>query len=206
MTLETAKDLAAVIQAVATVGAVVIGGAILGYLRFGWFRFLKPHAMITHDVSHRRVAGLVHLSVYVTVKNSSKVLIRFRSATIEIQRISPSTDEELGDRHREVFGKNSTQKEMQWTTLRKLPLKWEEDGFILEPGETESTTYEFIIDRGMRTLLIRSFLYNERVVNSDKTSDDGSPVRRKKLVRWDKKGPEGWRSATVYDLVPNPRR
>ena len=134
---ENAKDWATIVQAAFTVVAIVVA-ALLGYLRFGWFRTIQPHASISHKITDRSVSNrYLHLAIEVTVVNTSKVVIGFRDGFISVQHIAPTTDKDVKALSEAVL-KDPTRSDMQWElSLWWQPLTWEQDAFMVEPGETE---------------------------------------------------------------------
>lgn len=190
---DNVKDWATTLQSAFTVTAIIVG-TWLGILRFGWFRTREPHVSISHAVSHREVgANYTHLSVDITIINTSKVLLPFRKGFVVVQQVSPVEDEQALDFQ-------GSQGAFQWKTLKVRHAEWDENSFVVEPGERENQTFQFLIDRQVETVLIQSYFYNERVVGNDSRISPRERPRRKRLGIWQIKGPRGWGRATVYDL------
>ena len=198
----TSEGWATLVQAAVTVAAV-LGGVLLGYLRFGWFRVTKPHATISHVISHRRVGtDTIHLALGVTISNTSKVVLNFRDAFVAVQQISPSPDAEIAEileRQRQVAQKGGFE-DMQWKTLVLRPISWGRGAFVVEPGEHDVRTYEFMFQGDVETVMVRSHFYNARVVRPDPKIPPRDRPRAKGSFGRDVDGPRGWSGSTVYDL------
>jgi len=189
-------DWASVIVAAFTVAAI-IGATVIGYLRFGWFRTFEPHVNISHKISHRRVGTRhIHLSVEVGISNTSKVIIPVRRGRLSVQQVAPSNDEDVEALHRDFTKGEHGQ--MQWPLLEVQYPAWEANSLVVEPGETDVQTVEFIIPNYVQTALIRSFYYNERVVGPGHPTT--RPARHKDWSGEEKTGPRGWSRATIYDI------
>lgn len=199
------KDWASIVQVVFTVVVIIIG-AFLGWLRFGWFRTTQPHASILQKVSHRQVGNNhIDLAIEVTVLNTSKVVLRFREGFISVQQIAPSTDEKIEELAQQLLDEPNLT-DMQWDTLERKPLFWDKDAFLVEPGESDIRTYEIVVPWEVQAVLIHTFFYNEKVTRRrpntmpDLEKPHFGRIERKNWMGDNKSGPEGWRGTTVYDL------
>ena len=197
------KDGSAIAQAVATVVAIGVGGL------FAWrnaqiFRARAPHVTISHEVSHRFVGTeYVHIAVTAILHNRSRVNIEFRDGLFIIQQIAPSVDEDVEELYASVF-LDHEHEDLQWPTLEQARRTWDEDELIVEPRESETETFEFIVSTDVESIVITSYFYNSRVLG--KIPDDielrEAPRLRGKLRRWrEVRGPRGWSRTTVYDIL-----
>ena len=197
------KDGSAIAQAVATVVAIGVGGL------FAWrnaqiFRARAPHVTISHEVSHRFVGTeYVHIAVTAILHNRSRVNIEFRDGLFIIQQIAPSLDEDVEELYASVF-LDHEHEDLQWPTLEQARRTWDEDELIVEPRESETETFEFIVSTDVESIVITSYFYNSRVLG--KIPDDielrEAPRLRGKLRRWrEVRGPRGWSRTTVYDIL-----
>ena len=174
-------DSVRIVQAVVTIVAIA-GGAIFAYYKLEIFRDFEPHLSISQNVSHRALGTkYVHISVTATLHNTSKVAIEVRKALFLLQRISPSTDEEIEKLYAEVFVDKS-ESYIQWRTEEKFECSWADDELIVEPGGAHSETCEFIIAREFKSVLIYSYFHNALY-------SDGS------------RATEGWDATSIYDIV-----
>ena len=77
MITEFVNEWLAIIGALATTAAVVVGG-ILAWRNSQIFRAKAPHVVITHEISHRPVGSqYVHIFVTAVLHNTSRVHIEF---------------------------------------------------------------------------------------------------------------------------------
>ena len=195
----TAKEWAVGVQAALTVVGVFAAG-LLGWLRFGWFRLAKPHATLDHHISHRPVTGgRTHLAVQVTLHNSSRVVLEFRKAMVWIQRVAPATESEVEEYHREVL--EGQRQDLAWKRVALMYHIWQTDQLVVEPGERDQITWEFLIPSDLQTVRIYTYFYNERVAQA---KTPAQRPERKRAWCWlflkRKKGPLGWSRASIYDL------
>lgn len=175
---------ATVVQSVGTLVALLAGGGFAFY-RLHLLRTFQPHLTIEHEVSHRPVGdSYFHISLTVRLRNSSRVVIPLRHGSVLLQQIAPFSDEEIRE-----FISGDVAKErddIQWPTLDRFEREWGEAGFVIEPGETLSETYEFVISREVQAVLANSF-YED-------------PTTRKR-----DNATIGWDATTVYDILDEHR-
>ena len=197
------KDGSAIAQAVATVIAIGVGGL------FTWrnaqiFRARAPHVTISHEVSHRFVGTeYVHIAVTAILHNRSRVNIEFRDGLFIIQQIAPSLDENVEELYASVFLDHEYE-DLQWPTLEQARRAWDEDELIVEPRESETDTFEFIVSTDVESIVITTYFYNSRVLGKipDEIEPRDAPRLRGKLRRWrEVRGPRGWSRTTVYDIL-----
>ena len=199
----TARDWATVAQPVVPFVVFVLG-VWFAWQRLQIFRARVPHMTISHEVSHRRVGTeYVHIAVTTILHNSSKVNIEFFNGFSSIQQVSPSTDKAVEDLYAEVFvaGKHEY---LAWDTLGQIRRSWEKDEFVVEPGESETETFEFVISADVKSILITTFFYNSRVLGIIPRDSDlkDAPRLRRKLRPWlEVRGPRGWSRTTVHDTI-----
>lgn len=179
------RDLAAVMQAVVTMAAIIYAG-IVAAAKLEVFRDFEPHLTISHQVNHRAVGdSYVHIDVTATLHNSSRVKVGLRDGFFRLREIGPVLDDqELEERlgSREVTDENTAFS--QWAILQQITCEWENYDLIVEPGQTLHQTVEFVIAREIGTVAIHSFFHDSRFSDS--------PAR-------------GWGMTTVYDIIPAQR-
>ena len=151
------------------------------------FRDLKPHLTITQRVSHRRVGTkYVHLAVIASLHNSSKVAIEIRRSFSRLQAISPLTDKDIDQLYDDAFSDDDDYVSFWWPTLEAIKHPWNEGELIIEPSESHSETYEFIISADIETILVYTYFYNPRYETDVNVA-------------------EGWHATTVYDIKQTTR-
>ena len=142
----TFRDWTGGIQSIATIIAISVGG-YLAWRNWHIFRAREPHVTISHQVSHRIVgAEYVHISLTVTLHNSSRVHLEFRDGSFTLQQLAPALNEQIERLYAQVFV-DDDETYLQWPTLEDVKRTWDEDELVVEPGESEYQTYEFIVNR-----------------------------------------------------------
>ena len=204
--ISASKDIAFwvdVAQAVATVLAIIVGG-FLAWRNGLLFRHGKPHVNISHEITHRPIGNnYVHLEITTILHNSSRVKIEFRDALSTIQQISPTTDAVVEELYSKLFLNTSAQS-LDWTVLHDLAHSWNKNELIVEPGETVTVSFEYIVNRNQRCVLVTTHFYNHTVMGTikDKQRMRETQPRRKYLLWWLRKsGPRGWNRTTAYDIM-----
>lgn len=174
------KDVSAVLQSFITALAIAAGG-YFALFKLQVFRNLQPHLTISHEITHRVVSdSYVHISVTAVLRNSSRVKVELREGFFRLQKIAPTTDEEVADLYAEVF-RDESMKNLQWEILDEINRDWDSGELIVEPGESHPETYEFIVSKEVRSVLVYTYFYNT-------AHSEGAGVA------------QGWHVTTVYDI------
>ncbi len=199
----TFRDLSGGIQSIVTVAAILAGG-YLAWRNLHIFRAREPHVTIEHRLSHRLIGeDYVHISVTVTLHNSSRVHVEFRDGSFTLQQVAPVSNEDVEHLYAEVFV-NEEEAYLQWPTLDDFRRPWDEEELVVEPGESEYQTYEFIVGRDIESVAISTYFFNSRVFG--KIPDDielkNAKRPKQRLLRWrEVRGPMGWGRTSVYDVI-----
>ena len=177
---DLASDATRIVQASVTAVAIAAGGVFAG-VKLQVFRDFAPHLTISHDISHRSIGdSYIHIAVTANLHNSSRVKMDFRRGVFRLQQIGPASDNEVESLYAQIFI-DKEHDHFQWPTLDEIVLNWSDGALIVEPGESQSETYEFIVSTNVKSVLIYTYFYNSR---SSKFSQ--AP---------------GWGRATIYDMV-----
>ena len=175
-----ATDVTRIVQASVTAVAIAAGGVFAG-VKLQVFRDFAPHLTISHEISHRVIGdSYIHIAVTANLHNSSRVRMDFRRGLFRLQRIGPVSDDEVESLYAQVFIDNE-HNHFQWATLDEIVLNWNQGELMVEPGESQPETYEFIVSADVKSVVIYTYFYNSR---SSKFSQ--AP---------------GWGRATVYDII-----
>ena len=189
--------------ALATTMAVVAGG-IFALRNAQIFRAKSPHVTVSHNVSHRPVGNsYMHIFVTVILHNSSRVHIEFLDGFATIRQIRPVSDEDVEYLYRQVFV-DQVFDNLQWPPLDTTRLRWPRDGLLVEPGETETEIFDFVVQRDVQSVAITTYFYNSRVVGNipDGIKLDAVARTKKRFRRWNTvRGPLGSGRTSVYDIV-----
>lgn len=184
MDLKELRHLAETLQAVLTSAAIVVGG-LWSYLLFVRKRQKYPRASLAHNISHRPLGdGYVLLSVRAGITNAGEVLLSIVSVETRLQQVLPPPSDLIkalkGGQDPIPEGRT----EMDWPLLRSRLSDDKARELQIEPGESDSIQYDFMLDRSVRTVEIYTYIKNEKV--------------RKRDV--------GWSVTSLYDIQPQRRQ
>lgn len=159
---------------VATAGALILGG-VWAYLRFFRQRTEKPRVKLSYIAAHRPLDDESLVRVSVLAENCGSVLIDVPEMRCEIRQVAPLVQDTLEKlKARELIDERH---EADLHCIRCYEEKWKEGEVEIEPGETETFDFDFVVSNDIKTILIYAHLPNvER-------KDDG-----------------GWQVAGFYDL------
>jgi len=176
--LDNYKNFAAIVQAWATVIAIVVGGGWT-YLHFKNQRIEEPRLRLEAAVEALPFAeGKQLVNVVEDVRNSGNTQILLRSGTIILRRILPLPPkaEFLGESSSAVI--RPEEDVDVWSSEIKEQYSWKEGEFPMEPGESERVIAKFVIPCSIQVVEVIGFF-------SDKPFDPNGI---------------GWRSFSVVDL------
>ena len=146
-----------VVQGFATVTAIGVGG-VYAFYKLEVFREFEPHLTITQEPSSWQFGGdYVHVSVNVSLVNRSKVAIRIREASFWMRKVAPLDDKTVVELYLNFLDKPTTNKYVEFPTLEKFEREWGRDEFVIEPGETSTDWYEFIVANRYDTVALVAF-------------------------------------------------
>jgi hypothetical protein len=187
--LELARDVASIVQAVATVLALLIGAAwTVHFLILN--RETEAHADIAVAARDWDLGGARRLLVAdITVKNIGKVLFAPSCLDVYVQLVSPVTPDMR--RRIEAAGASEIQNTVafQWPLVASKRIALETINFVIEPGETNHLLAEFIVPDDLATVMLYTAFQNP-AVSRDCDVDATAPL----------KGP-AWTYTILYDLA-----
>jgi hypothetical protein len=173
--LENAKYAMDIIQSVATVIALIVGG-IWTYHLFVQQRQEQPRLKIEHRLSQRKMAnGETLLSVDEMLSNPGTTLVALHSSDTRIIQLLPLppgiTKEDLASQRElpDVIGKPD-----KWPVLRNTQRL--DVNRVLEPGEEDQLHAEFVLPPQIQVVCVASHVENP---NNPKL---------------------GWQRITIYDI------
>ena len=166
--LERAKDWFGIFQSFVTIVALIAGGY--------WFflqRELFPSAVITHEITHRRITNAgTWLHVSVKISNMGKRVLDLDSAILRVQQILP-----LHQTIKKQINRGDLilpgEEMVRWPELDQYQSN---RNVRIEPGENDVVNYEFIVPSSVETVKIYSYFAKE------------------------KEPPLGWHKTSIYDL------
>lgn len=180
MDLKEAAQLAQILQAALT-GAAIIVGAAWSYMLFVRKRQKYPRAALTHDISHRPLGdGFMLLSVRAGITNRGEVLLTIVSTEARVQQVLPPPSGLIDQLKGGEDPVPNDRTEMDWPMLKRKLTTPNVGDFQIEPGETDSIQYDFILGDGAQTVEVYTYIKNKIV--------------RKREI--------GWGVTTIYDIKP----
>jgi len=161
MCLSQAERIANIVEALATVVALGLGG-VWSYWLFVKRRQRHPHAAVEHRIAHRFIGeGKVLLHVDVRITNIGQVLMSPMQSVTRIQRVLPlpSHVAEAIRNGRDPVPEGET--EVEWELLDEHKERFERGACEIEPGESQDVSHDFILDTGLQTVEVYSYVLTE---------------------------------------------
>ena len=163
-----------VVQSLVTIAAIAIGG-LFAYYNRGLFRRTEPHLTIAQEVSHRHTNDeYLQVGVIITLRNTSNVKVEIHDAFCRLSQIAPLESTYVMERIFEPYP--------AWPILREIRDDSESAYRIVEPGESSQIAYQFVVLPSATSLLVHTFIYNERYSGPDAGRS------------------QGWQAFTFYDV------
>ena len=185
---EALTNAAEFVVALATVAAIIIGGAF-AWRNLWWLRTFQPHITISHAVTHRRIGTqYLHIAVVATLHNSSRVKVEIEEGFIQLLKVSPIEDDDVLALYAETFvvdaeGEAANQtRYIPWPSLQTVRCATEADALVIEPGESHHETVEFIVSDDVNSVIAYSYFYNPNLSRSPDSATD-------------------WEATTPYDII-----
>lgn len=156
MWIDIIRPYAEVGQAVATIGAVLVGG-FWTYMMFIRRRSMYPKLRLTHTVYTRNIDEEHRfLRVTLTFENQSNVLVKIREITSRILQLEPWPDDIISPGLE--LGHNHASFEWPYVDYRDIdPQKVE-----IEPGELDEYCFDYVVDREIKAVIFYSWIKNLR--------------------------------------------
>ena len=175
------RELAAIVQSSVTAFAILVGGSFAAY-KLEVFRDFAPHLTIVQDISHRAVSdSYVHISVSVTMRNTSRVRVDIREGIFRLYQVSPLTDETVERLYAETFSINEIPR-ANWPVLFDSEFVRAENGIFVEPGGSHQEIVDFFISKETESVAVYTYFGD--------IWDTGTHRRQ-----------PGWDLTTTYDIV-----
>ena len=176
-----ARDAVALLQGLATVAAVALG-ALFAYRKLELFRDFEPHLTVTQAVASRAVGTqYVHISVIATLHNTSKVKVEIRRGFFRIHQIQPMSDEDVEHFYIRSFNPDASS-DIAWPVLDEVHRQLGPNELIVEPGASHHEPCEFIVTKGVATILVYSYFHNQAHLKNSQSA-------------------QGWTATTFHDVV-----
>ena len=176
-----ARDAVALLQGLATVAAVALG-ALFAYRKLELFRDFEPHLTVTQAVASRAVGTqYVHISVIATLHNTSKVKVEIRRGFFRIHQYSPLVTRMLSisTTSRSTPARFS---DIDWPVLDEIRRRLGPNELVVEPGASHHEPFEFIVAKGVATILVYSYFHNQSHSENPQSA-------------------QGWTATTFHDVA-----
>jgi len=185
--LQTWKDVTAIVQSIATVLALVIGG-VWTYMIFIQHRQNKPALEVSQVVQQFCLPDhLILLSVKEVLKNSSPVKVELESGETRVVPIPISTLEN-GDAENSRTDKAAEWPKWQVPASMVSIHQWNDTRRFIEPSESEIFENHFLISQSVGLVSIMTFVANKAEVANP---EEKNPEKRRLM---------SWKAITDYDL------
>ncbi len=160
ISLDQLVNLITIIQRTLTTLAIIIGG-FWSYLLFIRKRQKYPRANLSHtSISKQLTKEKILLHVSIQIFNPGEVLLSLRKGEVWIQQILPPTPELLTYIEQGNDPVMERETEIKWHLLCERSSTWKKNRLEIEPGETHSLNYDFIIDSRITCIEIHSRYWN----------------------------------------------
>jgi hypothetical protein len=176
------KDLASIVQSVFTTIGIVVAGA-WAFHRFCLRRERAPRVNLVHKISDRPIiANKRLLHVEAEMSNLGDVIFSVGSGLTCVQQILPILNDLETKINNGADPVPEGKTEIDWPLITELKkTEWPAGEFEIEPGETDSVHYDFLIDADIKTVAIYSCF-------------DQIKKHKKKIE---------WEVTTIYDISKN---
>jgi hypothetical protein len=157
---ETIEHLTGALKSVATVVALAIGG-MWTFRLFIKNRLNKPRAQPTHEVEIRDLGDLgllVHASV--KIYNQSPVLMTIAYGEVRLVPMLPLPNEIVALVREKKSPLQLNDTEIAWPRRQTIKAEWSKCPREIEPSETDTYHFDFIVDRPLSTFQIYSYFRN----------------------------------------------
>jgi len=177
---QTIQQLAQALQSAAAVAALFIGG-LWTYRLFVKNRLGKPSAKISHQVTVKDLGDrAVLVRVGVLVESQGAVLVRIETGKVRLARVMP-LDAEFSEQLQKHEYPLREGARLKWPVLEVRSFDWSRAPREIEPRESDTFFFDFIVDEPLKTFEVYSYFKN--------LSKPGREI--------------GWNTTTIHD-VPAP--
>jgi hypothetical protein len=183
------KEWAEIIQGFISTIALVVAG-LWTYILFVQKRQKYQRTSVEHRITHRPLGGgKVLLVVEVLVTNTGDVLVALESGETTVKQLVP-----IGPQFSQRIAEQARPTRHQatgWNLIAYEPDDPGRRGVEIEPGNSDQSVYNFIVDDDVRTVQVHSYIENiqKRRLRID--------WRRFRITR---RSRMGWHRTTTYDI------
>jgi hypothetical protein len=183
--LEAHKDAVDAFASIATIVAVLLGGAWT-YVLFRWRRLRYPRLNVQHKIHHWPANGRVLLHVAVATQSVGEVILHLDSMFVRVQQLMPLPAQVLDALAADKDPVPENESEVSWPEIACRRCNWETEPREIEPGETDEHHFDFVIPAYLDRIEVYSHIVNAR--------------KARRWLFWKSPKAIGWNTTTVYSL------
>lgn len=175
------RDVVGIVQGFVWALLIVVGG-VFAYRKLELFRDFEPHLTVTQSVTSRALGTqYAHISVMVTLHNSSKVRVEIHEGFFRIHQIQPLSDDYVEHLYEQSFNPDEHQ-DIDWPLIDEVIRQLDPNELVVEPGESHHEPCEFIIAKDVYAVLVYSYFHNQAYLPGSHSA-------------------QGWTATTLHDIV-----
>ncbi len=159
MTLASLAQLTGIIESLATIAAIVVGG-IWTYFLFVRQRLTYPKAAVSHKVDCSLDSDILHVRVDVAIRNVGTTVVCLEGIDIWIQLVQPFPDHILTALADGTPVVRENEMDVDWPIIAKQDHKWARGSYEVEPGEEQVLNFDFMIPGGPEMIQVYSYIGN----------------------------------------------
>jgi hypothetical protein len=187
----TLKEWTEIIQGSISTVALLVAG-LWTYMLFVQKRQKYQRTSVEHRITHRPIGGgKVLLVVEVLIANTGDVLVALEAGETTVKQLVPPEPQLLRQIAEQDLHQPRRHQSTGWKLIAYEPDEPGRRGVEIEPGNLDQSVYNFIIDAGVRTVQVHSYVDN---VQKQRLQIDW---RRFRIIR---RSRMGWHRTTTYDM------
>ncbi|MHB0967467.1 MAG: hypothetical protein ACYC36_13540 [Bellilinea sp.] len=177
MKIQLLEQIIQIIESIFGIGAIIFAG-IWTYKLFIKNRQKYPHANISQVISHSYLSdGKALIHVAIIFENIGNVLLKVKEGEVRLLQIMPLAPTIKTQLQSNIDIGNPNSAEINWPEIIKKTLEIGKEAYELEPSESDSFHFDFVIDSTIKIVEIYTFIQNS-----------------------EKKNGLGWTSTSIYEL------
>lgn len=177
---ERFSNIAGGLSSYATILALLIGGA-WAFNEFVLTRELYPKVNVEHEIDAIRLSDQeVLLRVTASLENTGSTYVSLTSGSVHIESVRPLSDVVVAKAAQYAGLDPKGPLRISWPALAVRDLEWLGGELEIEPGETETIYFEFLLPPSQQVINVYTFFTN------DIKTETGRSL--------------GWNRSTLYSL------
>jgi len=160
MDWQLCNQIAQYVESIITIIAIIIGG-LWTYILFIHNRQKFPRANVRQEISNFTLnENFKILHINLVIENIGNVLLEVREIEVRVKQILPvhKSIQQLISENMNINLENTP--ELDWPELMTKKNNYEKNLYEVEPGETDSLSYDFLISKHLEVVEIYSHVKN----------------------------------------------